>query len=260
MEPTMSSLATAAGAFGIVCAAAGLGLLLRRLLPAHHLGADAREVLKLVLDVVATMSALVLGLLVASAKASYDTQQAELFDVTAKMVELDRVLAHYGGPRASQAQLLLRLAAEAELERVGPALARGDASALLPTGSARGGVEVFYDSVQALAPETDAQRLAQARALQISGSIAETRHLMAQQLGSPLPLPFLAVLVVWLAILFGGFGLFAPPNATVVAGLLLGALSVVGAIFLILELARPYDGIMRISHEPLRAALSRLGQ
>jgi nitrate reductase gamma subunit len=102
MEPTMSSLATAAGAFGIVCAAAGLGLLLRRLLPAHHLGADAREVLKLVLGVVATMSALVLGLLVASAKASYDTQQAELFDVTAKMVELDRVLAHYGGPRASQ--------------------------------------------------------------------------------------------------------------------------------------------------------------
>jgi hypothetical protein len=259
----MSSLATAAGAFGVVSAAAGLGLLARRLLPAHHLDAASREVLKLVLGVVATMAALVLGLLVASAKAAYDTQQAELFDVTAKMVELDRILAHYGGPRAGQARLLLRQAAEAELERVGPALARGDASALLPAGGSRGGgVEAFYASVQALAPETEAQRLAQARALQIGGAIAETRHLMAQQLGSPLPLPFLAVLVVWLAILFAGFGLFAPPdaNATVVAGLLLGALSVAGAIFLILELARPYDGIMRISHAPLRAALSGLGQ
>jgi hypothetical protein len=257
----MGSLATAAGAFGVVFAAAGLGLLLRRLLPARHLDAASREVLKLVLGVIATMAALVLGLLVASAKASYDTQQAELFDVTAKVVELDRVLAQYGGPRAGQARLLLRQAAEAELERVGPALARGDASALLPAaGTALGRLEAFYGSVQALAPETEAQRHAQARALQLGGAIAETRHLMAQQLGSPLPLPFLAVLVVWLAVLFAGFGLFAPPNATVVVGLLLGALSVAGAIFLILELARPYDGIMRISHEPLRSALSRLGE
>jgi hypothetical protein len=205
------------------------------------------------------MSALVLGLLVASAKTSYDTQRAELFDVTAKVVELDRVLAHYG-PRAGRARLLLRQAAAAELERVEPLLPGGDPAALLAGAARRGRVEAFYDSLQDLAPETNAQRFAQARALQISGGIAELRHLMAQQLGNPIPLPFLAVLVVWLAILFGGFGLFAPPNATVVSGLALGALSVAGAIFLILELARPYDGIMRISHDPLRAALSRLGQ
>lgn len=253
----MRSLATTAWAFGVIAVATGAGVLLRRRVAARHLDADSRDVLKLVFGIIATMSALVLSLLVASAKTSYDTQQSELFDLTAKVVELDRVLAHYG-PEAAQARLLLREAASAELDRVEPLLGRDPA--ILPIGAARARIEAFYGSIQQLVPETSAQRFAQTRAMQISGGIAEMRHLMAQQLGSPIPFPFLAILIIWLAILFGGFGLFAPSNPTVVAGLLLGALSVSGAIFLILELARPYDGIMRISHEPLRQALSRLGQ
>jgi len=165
----MSSWATTAMAFGIISGAVGLGLLLRQRLACHHLDADSRDVLKLVLGIIATMSALVLSLLIASAKTAYDTQQSELFDVTAKMVELDRVLGHYGSG-ADRARLLLRQAVSAELDRVEPLLGRE--ASILPVGSARARIEAFYDSIQQLVPETNAQRFAQARALQISGSIA----------------------------------------------------------------------------------------
>jgi hypothetical protein len=254
----MSSLGASGSAFGIVFGASVAGVLLRRGLPRHHLDDASRDVIKLVLGIIATMSALVLGLLVASGKASYDTQQSELFEMTTKLVEIDRVLAQYG-PQASGARALLRQAVVQELEQVEPLLHSDPGKLLQPRGSL-GHVQAFYGSIQELSPESGAQRYAQTRALELVGSLSELRHLMAQQLSSPIPGPFLAVLIVWLAILFGGFGLFAPANATVLVALLLGALSVAGAIFLVMELGRPHDGIMRISHAPLRAALVQLGR
>jgi hypothetical protein len=94
----------------------------------------------------------------------------------------------------------------------------------------------FYDSIAKLSPHTEAQHFIQKRALEISGAIRQTRALMVEQINSAIPLPFLAVLVFWISILFVGFGLFARANATVVVALLIGALSVSSAIFLILEL------------------------
>ena len=68
------------------------------------------------------------------------------------------------------------------------------------------------------------------------------------------------MLVFWVSVLFLGFGLFARFNATVTVALLVGALSVAGAIFLILELSEPYHGLMRISDEPLRNAMAQIDQ
>jgi hypothetical protein len=68
------------------------------------------------------------------------------------------------------------------------------------------------------------------------------------------------VLVFWLAIIFASFGLFAPRNATVIAAFVVCALSVSGAIFLILELDRSFEGMLQVSSAPLRAALAHLGQ
>jgi hypothetical protein len=73
-------------------------------------------------------------------------------------------------------------------------------------------------------------------------------------------MPLLSVLVLWLTLIFISFGLFAPFNATVVASLFVSALSVSGAVFLILEMYSPYDGLIQISSAPLRAALAHLGQ
>lgn len=94
----------------------------------------------------------------------------------------------------------------------------------------------------------------------IGAELSRTRVLMYEQAGSSIAWPFLVVLVFWLVILFMGFGLFAPANPTVLVALFVGALSVAGAIFLILELDRPYDGLMRLSSAPLRNALAQIGQ
>ncbi len=98
----------------------------------------------------------------------------------------------------------------------------------------------------------------QSRAMQESESIARSRLLMFEQLGGSISWPFLTVLVFWICVLFLGFGLFARFNATVTVALLVGALSVAGAIFLILELNEPYHGLMRISDEPLRNAMAQI--
>src|SRR5271156_1258708 len=93
--------------FACVFGGALVGMLLRATLPAHHLNADSKDVVKLGMGLVATMSALVLGLLVASAKSSFDAQGAQLKQMSANVVLLDRVLAHYG-PETKEARDALR--------------------------------------------------------------------------------------------------------------------------------------------------------
>ena len=84
--------------------------------------------------------------------------------------------------------------------------------------------------------------------------------LLFEQGGRSIPTPFLVLLVFWLTVIFLSFGLFAPPNATVIATLFLCALSVSGAIFLILELDRPFGGLIQISSAPLRNTLDHIGK
>ena len=103
----MSSISITLIAFACVFGGALLGLLLQTVLPRHHLHVDSKDVVKLGMGLVGTMAALVLGLLVASAKGSYDAQSTELTDLAANVVLLDRVLAHYG-PETKEARELLR--------------------------------------------------------------------------------------------------------------------------------------------------------
>jgi hypothetical protein len=196
-----------------------------------------------------------LGLLVASAKGSYDTQRSELIQMSAKIVVLDRVLAHYG-PEAKETRDLLRRFVVGTLDRMWPDQRSGHAQ-LAP---ASGEGETVYDKVQALAPQSDAQRSLQAQALSITMDVGQTRWLMFQQTDSSISAPLLVVVVLWLTIIFISFGLFAHPNGLAVSVLLISALSVSAAIFLILELDQPFDGLIRISSGPLRGALAQLGR
>lgn len=95
--------------------------------------------------------------------------------------------------------------------------------------------------------------------MEVAAGILQTRLLMAEQAEDALPKPFLAVLIFWIGALFLGFGLFTRWNGTVIAALLLGAISFSGAIFLIIELSMPFEGIMRLSDAPLRHALAQIG-
>ena len=251
----MSSLAISTITFACVFGGALLGLWLRSRLPEHHLSADSKEVVKMGMGLVATMAALVLGLLIASAKGSYDTQTAEVTEISAKVVVLDRVLAHYG-PETKEVRDLLRSSVVQVLDQMG-SKDRTSLSQLEPPSAGR---EVLLDKIQGLSPKDDRQRSLQAQAFSIAMGLLQTRWLQYQQTTTAVSVPLLVVLVFWLAVIFFGFGLFAPRNATVVASLLICALSVSAAILLILEMYTPHAGLIKISDAPLRSALAHLGR
>jgi len=240
------------------CAFGGalLGMLLHKFLPAHHLETDSKDVVKLGMALIATMTALVLGLLIASAKSSFDVQRSEFTQMSANIIELDRLLALFG-PQTQEARDVLRRRIALSLDRNWSAPT--SRSEKLDSQQMRAGGVHFYEKIQGLVPRSDFQRAIQGQALQIALDLGRMRSLLLEQAGSSIPSPFLAVVVFWLAIIFTSFGLFAPHNATVVTTLFLCALSVSGAIFLILELDSPFAGLMQISDAPLRNALALLG-
>jgi hypothetical protein len=250
----MPSFAISLIVFACLFGGAVIGILLRRALPNDHLSAESGGAVKLGMGLVATMSALVLGLLVSSAKTFYDAQNAELNDMCAKIVVMDRVLAHYG-PEAKDARDLLRGFVIDSLKRVWPQES-GRASAR----STSGDPQEFVDRVHALSPKDDTQRALKAQAVSMAISLGQTRWLMLAQQATSVSKPFLVVLVFWLTVLFISFGLYAPRNATVIAAFFFAALSVSGAIFLILEMYTPYAGIIHISSGALRNALANLGR
>ncbi len=251
----MSSMVLSSIVFACVFGGALFGMCLRAVLPEHHLSADSKDVVKMGMGLIATMTALVLGLLIASTKNSYDTQNSEVEHMSANILLLDRLLAHYG-PETNEARDLLRRTVALGIDRVWPE--KGSPNLDIP--ERRTGTKNFFEEIQELSPRDDTQRALQARALQISTDLSQTRFLLFEQTGSSIPMPFLVVLVFWLTILFTSFGLFAPPNPTVIATLLVCALSVSGALFLILELDQPFEGVIQISSATVRNALAHLGQ
>jgi hypothetical protein len=228
---------------------------LRIKLPPEHLDSDSKDVVKLVMGVVASMSALVLSLLIASGSGSLQAQRSELQSLAANVLLLDRVLAFYG-PEAQETRDALHTALQVTHDRIWSPSSAGIVT-LDPTATQSVGVD-FFESLQHLSPKNEEQRSLRSEAVQLSGSIARVRYLLFEQSGSGIALPFLAVLVFWLCVLFLGFGLFTRFNATVAVAHLIGALSVWGAIFLILELNQPYHGILRLSDAPLRATLVQI--
>ena len=238
----MTSTTTGLCVFACVFGAAASAMLVRNALPKHHLSADTKDLVKLAMGLVATMAALVLGLLVASAKGSYDTQKAEVVQMAGKVAFLDRMLAHYG-PEAAEARAVLRRALEVAITRIWPEHKLPDAP-LAPTAASG---EAVFDVLQNLAPQNDAQRSLKAQALAMAADLGQMRWLLFEQAGSSISTPLVVIVVFWLAILFFSFGLFGPSNATAVAALLVAALSVSASIFLILELDQPFSGFIQIS-------------
>jgi hypothetical protein len=251
----MSSITVSSIVFACIFGGALLGIVLHAVLPQHHLGSDTKDIVKLCMGLVGTMAALVLGLLVASAKGSYDAQSAELTQMSANIALLDRALALYG-PETTEQRTILRGAATRMLDQIWP---KEGASASSAAPTAAGG-QILYEKIQGLAPKSDTQRSLQSQALSIAVDIGKTRYLMFAQQATSVSLPLLVVLGLWLTVIFISFGLFAPFNGTVIASLFVSALSVSGAILLILEMYTPYAGLIQISSAPLRAALAQLGQ
>jgi len=242
-----------------VCASGSvvIGSYLRNVLPEHHLSEESAGSVKLAIGLIATMAALVLGLLISSAKGSFDSVSSVLLDTAAHVVRLDRTLAKYG-PETQPIREALRQSYAAAVETLGSddpsRLARTDD----PEAARR--VEDVRRLVEGLAPRDDVQRELKTRALLLVDEVFATRWLAILKEKVPLPMPLLVALVLWLVAIFATFGLYAPRNGTTIAVLLVCALSSSGAIFLILELNSPLDGVVRVSLTPLREALAVLGK
>ena len=232
------------------------GALLGMFLPGHHLSTDDKDVVRLGTGLIGTIAALVLGLLIASAKGSYDTQSTQVTQMTSNVVLLDNLLAQYG-PETNDVRNLLRRGIVVLADRMWREKSSEVAKANPFEASAAS--EAFFAKLQELSPQNDSQRSLQARAIQIATDIAQTRLLLFAQTNNSIPMPFLVVLIFWLTMIFASFSLFARANAVVIGALLVFALSAAGSIFLILDLARPFTGLMQIPSEPLRNALAPLG-
>jgi hypothetical protein len=242
---------------GCIFGGAVFGLLLGRVLPAEHLRDNSRATVKVVTGMIATLAALVLGLLISSANTSFDAIDTAITQSGARIILLDRALANYG-PETKNAREQLRGVVVTGIEMFWPS-GRGKGAGLEGFERA-GGMEALQKEIRELAPATDIQRELRSEAEKLSGEMLEARWLLIAQAQHAIPITFLVVLLFWLTMLHIGFGLLAPRNATVITALVISALSVSGAMFLILEMYQPLNGMIKVSNAPLRKALEHLGR
>jgi hypothetical protein len=229
------------------------GIFIRQFIPDAHLGTDAKDAIRLVTGITATMSGLVLGLLVSSANTYYQARANEVAEIASQVIGIDGQLAKYG-PESGEIRMQLRQLVEAGLNRIW----QSDetlATAVRPKDKS----EVVVDEIQALTPTTTAQNRIKSQVLPMVAELQQSQwrmFLKAEQVSMPLPL--LMMVVSWIAGIFFSIGLFAPRNPTVLAALALGALTVASAALVIVEMYSPFKGLLRISAAPLIAAISQL--
>jgi len=251
----LDALAVALLAALLMMGGAGAGVLLRRTLPDHHLNEHSKDVVRLGASLVGTITALLLGLLITSAKTAYETQRSEVRQIASKLVLLDNQLRRYGADADS--------AREAQRRAMAPLIDRiwGERAIRSESGAPyRPSVEgdLVYEAVEALNPQNDVQRSLKFRALSTLASITEIRVRLFEQSEAGMPRTLIAIVILWLTLLFASFTLFSPINLTGAVVLAVIAASASAAIFLILELNHPFSGLLRISPEPLRDALGSL--
>jgi hypothetical protein len=249
----MITISLAAILFLLLVGVTLLGARLRQVVPAEHLSTDSKDAVKLALGLVATMTAILLGLLVSSAKSSFDTARSEVMQMAAKIALLDRVLMLYG-PQTADARHALRDSVAEGVRRTWPA--DGRRPARLEPNEEMG--DAVYVAISRLAPQDEAQRALKTEATTLMVQLAELRTLVRAQAVSSVSKPLLIALVIWLVVIFLGFSLLAPANATNILALLAGAFSVACAVFIILDLDHPFAGVVRIPSEPMIRTLEHL--
>ena len=260
----MDSITKSVIALACIFGAALLGMFVRKRLPAEYHPSDSKEaasasrdVVRLVMGLVVTTVALALGLLVGSAKTFYDTQNAEMAQLGANFVLLDRMLAQYG-PEANDARATLRTVLARQIQAREQLRGTNRVYSDIKSGAAMGASVI--DKIHTLSPKDDDQRFFKQQSLSLEIQLGQLRWLMYEQNAVPFPSFLLTTLIAWLIILFGSFGIFAPGNKVVLTGFLASALAICGAILLMLQMYHPQRGLIRVSEEPLRAAMEQLGR
>jgi hypothetical protein len=250
----MNSLVVSSIVFAAVFAAALVGMAIRRTLPEDHLSADGKEVVRLSTALISTMAAMVLGMLVSSAKSSYDARKNDVAEMSSEIVNIDRLLGKYG-PETADLRAEFRQSVEFGLYRIWPKEASLHAE--LRPGN-RG--ELLADKLEQLTPKDDRQASIKAQIISQATIERQTQWLLfLKSEQTAIPLLLLVVLVSWMAVIFASFGLYAPPNATVIVAVAMSGVAVSAAIFIMLEMYTPFSGVLRISPEPVLEAIRQMG-
>jgi len=251
----MSPVAIGAAVFACTFGGALFGMKLRFLLPASHLNDASKDTVRIGFALIATMTALVLGLVTASAQDSFRAANKAVREAADTVLSLDRVLARYGqeteGIRADLKSLIEK--------RVGMAWPRDGTGRLDPAYHIHQS-ESLVARMSGLSPQTDEQRWLRTRALNLGETLLDVRWQVVAGIRTPISTAFLVILIFWLTATFASFGLFAPRNATVLAILFVCALSVAGAVFLVSEMNQPFRGFVKISPAPFEYALDQLNR
>ena len=253
----MSAFSLATLTFVFAFGGALVGGYVRSLLPPTHLSKDSQDVMRLGMGLVATMTALLLGLVTASARSAFDSQDAAIRTSAANILTLDRLLARYG-PETVTIRDGLKKGLAFRIQMTWPA--DGSSNVDLQPTEATSAIENIENGILQITPATETQRWFKSEALKLSEDVSKTRWRVLGSMGGSVPVVFLAVVMFWLTVTFTSFGLYTQSNASVVAVLFVAAFSVAAAVFLIMELDGPFEGVIKVSSAPLRYALAQLGQ
>ena len=230
-------------------------ILLGHKFPGDQLTAETRDTIKLAIGLIGTMTALLLGLLVSSARGTYDAERTQVIQMTAKVAYLNRLLSLYG-PDAMDVRKAFHSALGDAIRRIWP----NDNSLpaqLAPNTEAGDSV---YFKIEALKPANDTQQKLKSMVEAAAADLAQMRALLVAQSQAGISSAMLIVVISWLVIIFGGFSLIAPPNAQSTIALIVSAAAVSGAIFLLLELDHPFTGLIRVPNQEMIDVLNQLPQ
>ncbi len=251
----MSSILFGLLVAGCIFAGGVLGLNLHRVLPRHHLSREALDVIKLGTGMLSVLASLVLGLLIATAKSSHDSTEQAVQSYAAELALLNEVLRDYGAG-ATGARDLLHTYIEHFIADAWPA--NGVASELGRDPATRRMLEHVRETIRALKPVDAGQTSLQTEALKITTELLRQRWLLIEHQGPNVQTVVIVILLSWVMVIFISFGMNAPLNGTVLAAFLICSLAIGASIFLIQEMDRPLEGIMRISKEPVLRVLSQM--
>ena len=244
----------AVSSFALILISIAGGLFLRYKLPDSHLSGDSKDVIRLATALIGTMAAVVVALLFASTRSSYEATNTHVARLTAGVVELDQLLEEYGGPES----LVLRRALRSDVTSMVSAIWRDDAPVTGELMRPLTHEETVLYKLRQLEPKTPVQTAIKTRALAVSNDVEQTRLNLLAQPPDTLSRPFITVLVLWLCFIFASFSMSSKANPTLVAVLLVCGFTAATAIYLILELGQPFDGLLQLSNRALSHALPPL--
>ncbi len=244
-------------AFCSIACAASLGFFIgRKLLPGDSHSEQTQRTVQSVMTNVGILSALVLGLLVASAKTNFDTTTSEVEQFATSLSLLDRDLVLLGAESGTLRNSLRdfttkMLALTWPTEHGASSPVRGvEAEQILD----RMQEQLRLSEAQTTQPELASA----ASALQLLGELKRTSRLLALQRRIRTPRPFLAVVIFWLSMSYLSYAIFAPLNRTVIGAMMISAISVSIALNIIIDMDRPFVGLVKVSPTPVRQALDQM--